>query len=104
MSNRNTLNLIKDVNFAVPETDAYIEDNFPDPFIDKTLINYYLPEGNDGKIIVSDIYGRTISEYALISGENTLEINSDKLVPGVYSYGLIVNDKIIEFKKMVITQ
>jgi hypothetical protein len=104
MSNRNTLSLIKDVNFAVPETDAYIEDNFPDPFIDKTLINYYLPEGNDGKIIVSDMYGRTISEYALISGENTLEINSDKLVPGVYSYGLIVNNKIIEFKKMVITQ
>jgi hypothetical protein len=50
------------------------------------------------------VYGRTISEYALISGENTLEINSDKLVPGVYSYGLIFNDKIIEFKKMVITQ
>ena len=57
-----------------------------------------------GKIIVNDMFGRIIAEYKLEVGENTLEIINNDWAPGVYSYGMIVNDKAIEFKKMVITQ
>jgi len=102
MTNRNTIQLVKDVDFTLPESDAYIMDNFPDPFTDYTLINYYLPEETEGRIIVSDITGRIISEYNLVNGENTLEIRNNNWATGVYSYGMIVNGKPIEFKKMII--
>jgi hypothetical protein len=43
---------------------------------------------------------RIISEYDLIIGENTLEIENNNWATGVYTYGMIVNGKPIEFKKM----
>lgn len=104
MQSRNSKLMIRDVDFVLPDCDAYMEDNFPDPFVKNTLVNYYLPEASDGKIIVSDMFGRIVKEYELTSGENTLEIISDDWVPGIYSYGLIVDGKAVEFKKMVITQ
>ncbi len=104
MTTRSSRMLVKPVDFVLPDSDAYMEDNFPDPFTDYTLINYYLPEEMTGKIIVNDMFGRVIAEYNLKSGENTLEILNKNWAPGVYSYGMIVNDKAIEFKKMVITQ
>ena len=104
MTTRKTTNLVKDVVFVIPEDDAYIEDNFPDPFIDKTTVNYYLPEDMRGKLIVYDMFGRVVGQYILETGEKSLEINSENLVPGVYTYSLVVNDKQIDVKKMIITQ
>jgi len=104
MQSRNSRMMLRDVDFVMPDCDAYMEDNFPDPFPDYTLINYYLPQEMTGKIIVNDMFGRIIAEYKLEVGENTMEIINNDWAPGVYSYGMIVNDKAIEFKKMVITQ
>jgi hypothetical protein len=96
--------LVKDVEFTLPDTDAWVEDNFPDPFINETLINYYLPEGSAGSVVLNDIYGRNIRTYNLLNGENTLTLIKEDLTPGVYTYGFVVDGKIIEYKKMVITQ
>ncbi len=104
MDNKNSIKLVKDIDFRKPLTDAYIEDNFPDPFTDNTQIDYYIPEGAEGKIIISDIYGRIILEKALKEGENSLKINTNGWKPGVYTYGLYVDNKMVEFKKMVKTQ
>jgi hypothetical protein len=104
MTTRSSRILVKPVDFIQPDSDAYIEDNFPDPFIDKTMINYYLPDGENGVVIITDMYGRNIKSYRLENGENTLEIDAKDLMPGVYNYGMYVNDKPIEFRKMIITQ
>jgi hypothetical protein len=68
------------------------------------MINYYLPEGFKGEIIVNDMYGKTISSYILHEGENTLQIISNNWAPGVYTYAMYANGKLIEVKKMIITQ
>lgn len=104
MTNRSSRMLVKPIEFVQPDTDAYIEDNFPDPFVDKTLVNYYLPDGEKGIIIISDMYGRQVKVIKLETGENTLTIDAKGLMPGVYNYGFYVNDKPFEFKKMIITQ
>ena len=89
---------------VMPDCDAYIEDNFPDPFNEYTYINYYLPEETEGKIIVNDMMGHVMVEYDLLIGENTLEIRNTNWAPGVYIYGLFVKGKAIEFKKMIINR
>jgi hypothetical protein len=104
MANRRSFSLIKDVVFTIPDTDAWVEDNFPNPFTDETLINYYLPEESTGSIVVTDMYGREIASYILANGENTLNVKSDAWAPGVYSYSFIVDGKSLEHKKMIITQ
>jgi hypothetical protein len=104
MTTRSSKMLVKPIDFVQPDTDAYMEDNFPDPFVDKTMVNYYLPNGDKGSVIISDMYGRQVKVFILEKGENTLTIDAKGLMPGVYNYGFYVNDKPIEFKKMIITQ
>ncbi|HPG74210.1 MAG TPA: T9SS type A sorting domain-containing protein [Bacteroidales bacterium] len=104
MSTRRSFKLVKDVVFTLPETAAWIEDNFPDPVANETLINYYLPEESAGKIVVSDVYGRQISEYNLPSGENSLVINVNGWAIGIYFYSFVVNGKCIEHKKMIVAK
>ena len=103
MTTRSSKQIVKDVVFVLPEDDAYIEDNFPDPFIDKTIINYYLPDDMKGKVIVYDMFGRVVGEYILETGEKALTISSVALVPGVYTYSFVVNNKLVDVKKMIIT-
>ena len=98
-------NLVKDIAFVLPDTDAWVEDNFPNPFTDETLINYFLPENSTGSIIINDMFGRLVVSYNLYNGENTFVFKKpDTLMPGVYTYGFIVDGKAIEYKKMIITQ
>jgi hypothetical protein len=101
---RRTTRLVKDVNFVLPESDAYIEDNYPDPFTDKTYIDYYVPEGSEGIIFINDMYGRKLAEHKALVGENILTVEKGNLAPGIYTYGLIVDGQIIEFKKLIINQ
>jgi hypothetical protein len=103
IENRASDIVLKDIKFVLLDTDAYMEDNFPDPFTDKTLVNYYLPEGMNGKIIVNDMYGKTIADYILQEREQTLELINDNWAPGVYTYTMFADGKLIEVKKMIIT-
>jgi hypothetical protein len=104
MVKRRSFSLVKDVVFTLPETDAWVEDNFPNPFTDETMINYYLPNESTGSIAVIDMFGREIAFFNLTNGENTLIIKSENWAPGVYSYSFRVDGKNIEHKKMIITQ
>ncbi len=56
-----------------------------------------------GEITVNDMYGKTIANYKLLEGENTLEIINNNWAPGIYTYAMFANGKLIEVKKMVIT-
>ncbi|MBN2775990.1 MAG: T9SS type A sorting domain-containing protein [Bacteroidales bacterium] len=103
-TNRSKHSLVKDIDFVLPDTDAWIEENFPNPFTDKTYIDYYVPEGSEGSIFINDMYGRKLAEHKALEGENILTVEKGNLAPGIYSYGLIVDGQIIEFKKLVIKQ
>jgi len=104
MSNRSSRILVKEVDFTLPEGESFILDNFPNPFKDNVYINYYLTEEDGGIIKVMDIYGRIVDSYNLTSGENTIKISSEAWQPSVYTFGLYVNGKPVEFKKMIKTQ
>ena len=46
-------NLITPVNYTV-ESSAWLKDNYPDPFTNNTLINYYLPEDESRSIFIQN--------------------------------------------------
>lgn len=78
--------------------------NSPNPFNTGTKINYYLPEGTMGATIVFyDTYGNQIKTIQLNqTGNGTLTITPDNLTNGIYSYSLIVNNTVVDTKKMVL--
>ncbi|HWY98241.1 MAG TPA: tail fiber domain-containing protein [Bacteroidia bacterium] len=78
--------------------------NTPNPFTIGTKINYYLPEGTQGAMMLFyDMYGNKIKEVELRqNGFGTINVTPDNLKDGVYSYSLIINGQVIDTKKMVL--
>ncbi len=78
--------------------------NIPNPFSVGTKINYYLPEGTIGATLVFyDTYGNQMKTVELSqTGNGTLNITPDNLTAGIYSYSLIVNNTVIDTKRMIL--
>lgn len=80
--------------------------NIPNPFKDKTVIRYYLPnESSATSMIIFDMNGKLIKTYSInATGNGAIEINGGELQPGMYMYSLIANGKEIDTKKMILTE
>jgi hypothetical protein len=77
--------------------------NSPNPFAERTSINYYLPD-NTGKaqILFYNAGGKLIQSAEIIQkGKGTLNVFANDLSNGIYTYTLVVDGKVIETKKMV---
>ena len=80
--------------------------NRPNPFSKKTEINYYLSENvTQSSILVFNMQGILIKSYNLktLKGNDKIVINGGELIPGIYIYALIVNNKEIDTKRMILT-
>jgi len=82
--------------------------NQPNPFGGDggTKIKYFIP-GNitNAQISFFDEYGNAMSVFTITeSGMGELNVTSANLANGVYSYSLIINNKVIDTKRMVKTQ
>jgi len=82
----------------------WIGQNTPNPFNDETVIDYYLLEqSTTASIQVNDLTGRIVKSFPLLEkGQGKLTIQKSELSKGVYTYSLIVDNKLIATKKMVI--
>jgi len=63
-----------------------------------------LPEGTQAATIVFyDTYGNQIKTVQLSqTGNGTLNVTPDNLTGGIYSYSLVVNNNIIDTKRMIL--
>lgn len=76
-----------------------LSQNFPNPFSGTTTINYSLNEPN-GKLIVTDVSGKVVSETALNTATGQITIGN--LTPGIYFYSLYSSDVMISRRKMIV--
>jgi len=78
--------------------------NEPNPFNGSTVIRYFIPENLqlEANIVFYDAYGKEIKKVEIKEkGTGKIEANAQNLAAGIYSYSLIVNDKIVDTKKMM---
>ncbi|HKR03604.1 MAG TPA: tail fiber domain-containing protein [Bacteroidia bacterium] len=83
-----------------------LNQNDPNPFAQSTTITWFLPEDSkNAKLYFYDNTGR-ILKTVLISetGDGELLVYCSDLKSGIYTYSLVVNDKVIDSKKMVCTK
>ena len=78
--------------------------NEPNPFGDNTVIRYFIPENTKSTafIVFYDIYGKEIKKAELTTkGFGNVNANTENLASGIYSYSLIVNERVVDTKKMI---
>lgn len=93
---------------APPSNDAeraYLEQNSPNPFYHKTIIQYYLPETSKSVYLnILGVDGKVIQKTELTDrGYGTYTINGKSLTAGTYYYNLVVDGEKIATKQMVLT-
>jgi hypothetical protein len=81
--------------------------NVPNPFNSATTITYRLAEKTaNAKICIYNLTGKQLQCYNLpaIEGENSIEVRASSLQSGMYLYSLIVDGKLIDTKRMILTE
>lgn len=83
-----------------------LHQNAPNPFTEKTVIKYVIPENvQKASILIFNMQGTLLKTYDnLLSNNGELIINGGELEAGMYMYSLIVDGKEIDTKKMILSK
>jgi hypothetical protein len=78
----------------------------PNPFSDKTTINYTLAENTKTDLIVVEMAsGKIIKRVSVIAdASQSYLLNNEGLTPGVYAIQLLINSQLINAIKVVYIQ
>jgi photosystem II stability/assembly factor-like uncharacterized protein len=94
-------------NNEVPE-EFSLEQNYPNPFNPVTKIKFSLPNAGTVTLKVFDITGREVSTMIsglyMNRGVVTYDFDGSQLSSGVYFYSLLVDNSMIDTKKMVLVK
>ena len=102
----------KSVNTGSTELNSDIEDiallfdNTPNPFNEDTEIMFYIPENaQNSRLIIHDLQGLEIKSFEINQkGQSSLTISGSELKAGMYLYTLLVDNKIIDTKRMILSK
>ena len=85
---------------------AVLYQNIPNPFSVNTEIRFEIPESaTSAKLIIHDMQGAEIQSYTISArGTGNIIIQGHELPAGMYMYTLLVNNTMIDTKKMILTK
>ncbi len=81
-------------------------DNVPNPFNQQTSIQYFIPTtSQSASLMIFDLQGKPVKTVAITKfGSSAIIINGNELSPGMFIYSLVVDGKIIDTKRMILTE
>ncbi|MHA4807812.1 T9SS type A sorting domain-containing protein [Flavitalea flava] len=85
---------------------TWLGNNRPNPSTNSTTIEYSLPgDVNAATCQVYSLDGKLINTVSLspAAGKGQVQLSTGKLTSGMYIYSLIVNGKVVDTKKMVVS-
>lgn len=84
---------------------AALQQNTPNPFSEKTQINYSVEQGfSKGQIIIYNLQGNEIKSFEIKNtGKGSVSLSASELQPGMYLYTLMIDNIIIDTKRMILT-
>ncbi len=106
-ANNTTTNIIvKNYVDDIPDVNAgqiVLDQNFPNPFTNRTTVPFTLPEAAQVKFFVMDAMGHMLHSQSRFypAGSNTIMLDMDNYSAGVYYYGIEV-DGVRQMRKMIL--
>lgn len=101
-------NSLKSASIATGTTEnkAKLDQNIPNPFSKETRIGCFIPDDATTSILyIYNMNGVQLQQYNLNGkGEQTVTINGNSFVPGMYLYALVIDSKEIDTKRMILTK
>lgn len=94
------------INQSENSDNNYLFQNTPNPFDMSTTIKYKLAKATrTAYIVVNDISGNKLKTYNLdVATGSSIQVNTNDLPSGTYTYTLVVDNKIIDTKLMVVSK
>lgn len=90
-------------NFMFSTPDLMVSNFYPNPASNQVSLDYSLADNKTKvKILIQNVLGGIVDEHLLSTSEIKLKINTSELKPGVYFYTLLVDNKSIVTKKIII--
>ncbi|MEP7170387.1 MAG: tail fiber domain-containing protein [Bacteroidota bacterium] len=88
---------------AVP---ARLEQNAPNPFTEKTVVKFYIPDTFKSAMIkIYSMNGEEMKSFNISnSGFGQVEISGSSIATGVYQYTLLIDGKSVDSKQLIITK
>ena len=83
-------------------SDIFKAQIIPNPASSTAKLVYALPDDAGGSFIIFNSVGQIVYQYNLISSENSLNFNTEKLTPGVFYYKILARGNLIDNGKLVI--
>jgi photosystem II stability/assembly factor-like uncharacterized protein len=104
--NNTTLTGIAGNETALLPVSFSLSQNYPNPFNPTTTIKFALPKAGSVSIKIYDVAGREVmrllNNQQMNAGYQTQMFNGSALSSGVYFYSMIVDNNLIDTKKMVL--
>ena len=77
--------------------------NRPNPTSGNTVINYALStDVTDAFLVVVDINGKQIAKQPINDAKGVVELNTGTWAPGAYVYSVVVDERVLARKKMLV--
>ncbi|MBD0258904.1 MAG: tail fiber domain-containing protein, partial [Cytophagales bacterium] len=91
---------------ASSETSALLRQNRPNPFGEKTIIEFELPEATQqAALFIYNVQGEQLKRFDLDNKRSkSVELDGNTLPAGLYLYSLLVDGKVVDTKQMVLTK
>ncbi|MBL7851931.1 MAG: choice-of-anchor D domain-containing protein [Cyclobacteriaceae bacterium] len=96
-----TVAVVDPVSAVEPESHSILA--YPNPFRTQTVIRFTMNEPGEVAVVLQDVMGRTVSttRVHVASGESTIEINGEKLAPGLYIMKLEKEKQVVGSLRLV---
>ena len=91
---------------TVALTYPVLDQNAPNPFNTSTTIGFYLPATiTNASIYVYDMNGVQLKTFPIAErGKGNVTIQGSEFSAGMYLYAMIVDGKVIDTKRMILTK
>ena len=88
-------NKLKNFSFSSPQ---------PNPSAGITFIKYDVPAQTKAHIKIFNVAGTEIKDFALEESNGKISVETGSLPNGIYFYSLILQDKVVGTKKLIVSQ
>jgi len=85
---------------------ATLYQNIPNPFSKETQIGFFIPEVSGTSVLyIYNMNGTQLQQYFVTGkGKQSIRISGSSLEPGMYLYALVIDDKEVDTKRMILTK